>query len=339
MFELITQIIILAAIYFLVRFVLLSFIERKYLTWFGGIVLVLLMVLAFLEPTNRTVGLLWGILSFPLRPLGLVLILLGYAVRKGYKQVAGPQIMAALLILLVCSLPVTAYLLTAQSAQKPLLETRGQQDVTAARGVQGIVVLGDGGSPTDPTYRIRSQINTGEDGISVGQRSRLLYASQLYASQQARGNEPLVIVSIGPKPLEQDGISETSSITELLTSNGVPEDRIRIDLEGVDPRTSAIVSQRLLASDDAANRVPIMVVAPAINIRRVSSSFAKLNFEVIARPTDFYVFQLQGGVRLAAASDLIPNAEALVITTRVVDEYLATVYYFLRGWLVDPLTV
>jgi hypothetical protein len=339
MFELITQIIILAAIYFLVRFVLLSFIERKYLTWFGGIVLVLLMVLAFLEPTNRTVGLLWGILSFPLRPLGLVLILLGYAVRKGYKQVAGPQIMAALLILLVCSLPVTAYLLTAQSEQKPLLETRGQQDVTAARGVQGIVVLGDGGSPTDPTYRIRSQINTGEDGISVGQRSRLLYASQLYASQQARGNEPLVIVSIGPKPLEQDGISETSSITELLTSNGVPEDRIRIDLEGVDPRTSAIVSQRLLASDDAANRVPIMVVAPAINIRRVSSSFAKLNFEVIARPTDFYVFQLQGGVRLAAASDLIPNAEALVITTRVVDEYLATVYYFLRGWLVDPLTV
>ncbi len=339
MFELITQIIILAAIYFLVRFVLLSFIERKYLTWFGGIVLVLLMVLAFLEPTNRTVGLLWGILSFPLRPLGLVLILLGYAVRKGYKQVAGPQIMAALLILLVCSLPVTAYLLTAQSEQKPLLETRGQQDVTAARGVQGIVVLGDGGSPTDPTYRIRSQINTGEDGISVGQRSRLLYASQLYASQQARGNEPLVIVSIGPKPLEQDGISETSSITELLTSNGVPQDRIRIDLEGVDPRTSAIVSQRLLASDDAANRVPIMVVAPAINIRRVSSSFAKLNFEVIARPTDFYVFQLQGGVRLAAASDLIPNAEALVITTRVVDEYLATVYYFLRGWLVDPLTV
>ncbi|NJR38518.1 MAG: hypothetical protein HC781_06320 [Leptolyngbyaceae cyanobacterium CSU_1_4] len=87
MFELITQIIILAAIYFLVRFVLLSFIERKYLTWLGGIVLVLLMVLAFLEPTNRTVGLLWGILSFPLRPLGLVLILLGYAVRKGYKQV------------------------------------------------------------------------------------------------------------------------------------------------------------------------------------------------------------------------------------------------------------
>lgn len=339
MFELITQIIILAAIYFLVRFVLLSFIERKYLTWLGGIVLVLLMVLAFLEPTNRTVGLLWGILSFPLRPLGLVLILLVYAVRKGYKQVAGPQIMAALLILLICSLPVTAYLLTAQSEQKQLLEARGQQEVTAERGVAAIVVLGDGSSPTDPTYRIRSQISTGEDGISVGQRSRLFYAAQLYSSQRARGNDPLVIVSVGPKPVEQDGISETASITDLLTANGVPEDRIRIDLEGVDPRTSAVVSQRLLASTDTTARVPIMVVAPALNIRRVSSSFAKLNFDVIARPTDFYVFQLQGGLRLAAASDLIPNVEALVITTRVVDEYLATVYYFLRGWLVDPLSV
>ncbi|NJR38517.1 MAG: YdcF family protein [Leptolyngbyaceae cyanobacterium CSU_1_4] len=247
--------------------------------------------------------------------------------------------MAALLILLVSSLPVTAYLLTAQSEQRPLLETRGQQEVTAARGVEAIVVLGDGGSPTDPTYRIRSQLSSGEDGISVGQRSRLFYAAQLYSSQQARGNDPLVIVSVGPRPVEQEGISETSSVTNLLTANGVPEDRIRIDLEGVDPRTSAVVSQRLLASNDSPTRVPIMIVAPVINIRRVSSSFAKLNFDVIPRPTDFYVFQLQGGLRLAAASDLIPNVEALVITTRVVDEYLATVYYFLRGWLVDPLTV
>jgi DUF218 domain len=339
MFELITQIIILAAIYFLVRFVLLSFIERKYLTWLGGIVLVLLMVLAFLEPTNRTVGLLWGILSFPLRPLGLVLILLSYALRKGVKSVMGPQVMASLIILLICSLPVTAYLLTAQSEQRTLVETTGQQEVTAARGVESIVVLGDGGSPTDPTYRIRSQLNTGEDGISVAQRSRLLYASQLYASQRARGNDPLVIVSVGPRPLEQEGVSETSSINDLLTSNGVPQDRIRIDVEGVDPRTSALVAQRLLASNDPNARVPVMVVAPAINMRRVSSTFARLNFDVVPRPTDFYVFQLQGGLRLAAASDLIPNVEALVITTRVVDEYLTTVYYFLRGWLVDPLGV
>lgn len=337
MFELITQIIILAAIYFLVRFVLLSFIERKYLTWLGGIVLVLLMVLAFLEPNNRTVGLLWGILSFPLRPLGLVLILLGYAVREGYKKVAGPQVMAALLILLISSLPVTAYLLTAQAEQKPLVETRGQQEVTAARGVEAIVVLGDGGSPTDPTYRIRSQINTGEDGISVAQRSRLLYAAQLYSSQRARGNDPVVIVSVGPRPLDQGTISETASITDLLTANGVPSERIRIDLEGADPRTSAIITQQVLGSNDPNVRVPIMLVAPAINIRRAGSTFANLNFEVIPRPTDFYVFQLQGGLRLAAISDLIPSAEALVITTRVLDEYLATVYYFLRGWLVDPL--
>jgi uncharacterized SAM-binding protein YcdF (DUF218 family) len=205
--------------------------------------------------------------------------------------------------------------------------------------VESIIVLGDGGSPTDPTYRIRSQLNTGEDGISVAQRSRLLYASQLYASQRARGNDPLVIVSVGPRPLEQEGVSETNSINDLLTSNGVPQDRIRIDIEGVDPRTSALVAQRFLASNDANARVPVIVVAPAINMRRVSSTFARLNFEVVPRPTDFYVFQLQGGLRLAAASDLIPNVEALVITTRVVDEYLTTVYYFLRGWLVDPLGV
>ncbi|MCU0568106.1 MAG: YdcF family protein [Oculatellaceae cyanobacterium Prado106] len=337
MFELITQIIILAAIYFLVRFVLLSFIERRYLTWLGGVVLVLLLVLAFLEPTNRTVGLLWGILSFPLRPLGLVLVLLAYAMRKGTKAVMGPQVMAALLILLISSLPVTAYLLTAQSEQRTVSEVAAQQDAVATRGVSAIVVLGDGSAPTDPTYRIRAQLNTSEDGISVSQRSRLLYAAQLYNTQVNRGNDPLVIVSVGPRPLEQDGVSETTAITDVLIGNGVPRDRIRVDLEGVDPRTSAVVTQRLLASGEAAVRVPVILIAPALNIRRATSTFAKLNFEVVPRPTDFYVFQLQSGVRLAAASDLIPSAEALVITTRVIDEYLSTVYYFLRGWLVDPL--
>ncbi|NJR65742.1 MAG: hypothetical protein HC772_11080 [Leptolyngbyaceae cyanobacterium CRU_2_3] len=86
MFELITQILILVGIYFLVRFVLLTWIDKRYLTWLGGIVLVLLMVLAFLDPTNKTVGVLWGVISFPLRPLGLVLILLISSVRLGTKR-------------------------------------------------------------------------------------------------------------------------------------------------------------------------------------------------------------------------------------------------------------
>jgi len=89
----------------------------------------------------------------------------------------------------------------------------------------------------------------------------------------------------------------------------------------------------------AGPRIPIQLVTPALGLRRSASTFARLNFAIIPKPTDFYVFQSHAGLQLAALTDLIPSAEALVITSRVVDEYLATVYYFLRGWLTDPLGV
>jgi DUF218 domain len=363
MFELITQILILVGIYFLVRFVLLTWIDRRYLTWLGGIVLVLLMVLAFLDPTNKTVGVLWGVISFPLRPLGLVLILLASSVRLGTKKVYGSQVMAALMILLISSLPITAYLLTAQTEQRSALEL-SQRPVD--RDVPAIVVLGDGTGPSNPAYRLRSQLGNISDGLSVTLQSRLLYAGQLYAEQRARGNTPLVIVSAGPQPiLAQPNVTSTDVMTNFLVQRGgVESSQIRIDTASVDPRSSAIAVRQILSPGSAAEncrlyavcdngnvqevptsttaagpRVPIELVTPALGLRRAASTFARLNFAIIPKPTDFYVFQSQAGLKLAALTDLIPSAEALVITSRVVDEYLATVYYFLRGWLTDPLGV
>lgn len=361
MFELITQILILVGIYFLVRFVLLTWIDRRYLTWLGGLVLVLLLVLAFFDPTNRTVGILWGILSFPLRPLGLSLLLLGYAVSAGTKKVRGPQVMAALLILLISSLPLTAYLLTAQTEQRSALEL-SQRPVD--RDVPAIVVLGDGTAPSNPAYRLRSQLSNVADGLSVALQSRLLYASQLYAEQRARGISPIVIVSAGPQPiLAQPGVtSEQAIVNFLVQRGGVPAEQIRVEERGIDPRSSAIAVRQILTPGNVpldcrlyaicdnnieeiptttaeGPRIPIILVTPALGLRRAASTFARLNFGIIPRPTDFYVFQSQAGLRLAALTDLIPSAEALTITSRVVDEYLSTVYYFLRGWLTDPLGV
>jgi hypothetical protein len=363
MFELITQILVLVGIYFLVRFVLLTWIDRRYLTWLGGLVLVLLMVLAFLDPTNKTVGVLWGVISFPLRPLGLVLILLASSVRVGTKKVDGSQVMAALIILLIASLPLTAYLLTAQTEQKSALELSQRP---TDRDVPAIVVMGDGTTPSNPAYRLRSQLSNIADGLSVTLQSRLLYAGQLYSEQRSRGNTPLVIISAGPQPiLAQPNVTSTDVITNFLIQRaGVDSSQIRVETEGVDPRSSAIAVRKILSPGDVTDncrlyatcdngsiqeiqrdpaapgaRIPIQLVTPALGLRRSASTFARLNFAIVPKPTDFYVFQSQAGLRLAALTDLIPSAEALVITSRVVDEYLATVYYFLRGWLTDPLGV
>lgn len=363
MFELITQILLLVGLYYLLKALWPNIYNPKYFSWFGIAVLVALIFMAFIYPSNRTVGILWAILSFPLRPLGLTLVLLGYALAEGWQKVKGPQVLAAFLILLICSLPITAYLLTAQTEQRSVIEAIRRQEASNPRQVQAIVVLGE----LDPAARIRTQVTRpGEGGISISLQARLLYAAELCLNRSQRGGQPLVIVNIGPQPVDARGQplpGERQAVIDLLTSHGVPQNQIQFDTVGIDPRSSAVEVRRILLGPEGENadcrlfavcdngvkelpsagaarsRVPIALVAPAIMIRRASSTFTRLFFEVTPRPTDFYVFQLQRGWELAALTDLIPSAEALVITSRVVNEYLSTVYYFLRGWLADPLAV
>lgn len=367
MVELITQILILVGIFFLLRFVLGSLVSRNYIYWFGILTLLFILAVVFLDPDNRTAGVLWGILSFPLRPLGLVLILMSYALSRVYPIFGGkakatigvPQIMAAFLILIITSLPLTAYLLTAQSEQRTALEL---SQIPAPSNTQAIVVLGDGTSPTDPTYRVRTQLSNTSNGLSTALESRLSYAAQLYSQQASQGTAPLIIISAGPQAiLGRPGATSTDAIKSFLGRMGVPAEQINVDTEGFDPRSGAIAARKILLGPGAVeecaiyavcdndirrlptnvNRevIPVILVTPALNLRRATSTFTKLAFEVTPRPTDFYVFQLQGGLRLAALSDLIPSSEALTITSRVVDEYFAWLYYFTRGWLQDPLNV
>lgn len=367
MFELITQILILVGLYYLLRAIWPSIYNTKFFAWFGVAVLISLIVLAFIYPTNTTIGILWAILSFPLRPLGLTLVLLAFALAEGWKKANKPQVLAAFLVLLISSLPITAFLLTAQTEQRNVIEAIQRQDASNPRQVQAIVVLGDGTLPLDPAARIRTQVTgPGSGAVSVTLQARLFFAAEQYSLRAQRGSNPLVIVSIGPQPRPDDRgrhlwPSEEKAVVDLLIRCGIPASQIRIDTQGVDPRSSAIsvlqilglgsdVNCRIFAvCDDSVRqlptvgsgrpRVPIVLITPALMIRRSTSTFNNVGFEVIPRPTDFYVFQLQRGIGLAALTDLLPSAEALVITTRVINEYLATVYYFIRGWLADPLTV
>lgn len=362
MFELITQILILVGIYYLIRALWPALYNAKYFAWFGVAVLISLIVMAFVAPTNRTVAILWIVISFPLRPLGLTLSLLVYALAEGWQKAKGAQVLSAFLILLICSLPVTAYLLTAQTEQRSVVEAIQRQESANPRGVQAIVVLGDGLAPLDPASRVRTQGGKVGSGVSVTMQSRLIYAAELYANRSQRGSNPLVIVSIGPPPLDANGkalVGEGPVVTDVLTSRGVPQSQIKLDTDGVDPRSSAVAVRQILGFGDNADcrifavcddkvkelqpggvgpSVPIVLVSQALMVRRASSTFTRLYFEVVARPTGFYCFQFQSGWQLQALVELVPSAEALSITSAVVNEYLTTVYYFLRGWLADPLT-
>lgn len=337
--EILTRILLIALLVWLVWYVIKNIIPESYLTILGGLVLVLFLLLLFQDPSDRILGALWEVISFPLKPLGLSIILLILALRKGIKGADGNLVLWALVILWLFSTPLIAYWLMLQTQQGAEQLAARTNDIAV---VNVIAVLGDGVSPADPAYRGGTQFSDPDDGFDNTFVSRLLYSAELYAQQRALGGDPLVIVSPGPQ-LERPTKDIREDIQAILVGAGVPPGQIRVDEEGRDIRSSAVAIREILNEQEGyiERGYRVMLVAPAVKIRRARAAFAKalgvLDENVVAAPTDFYGFQIQGGDIVMRLNDVVPDVEALTLSTRVIEEYLATVYYFLRGWLLNPL--
>jgi uncharacterized SAM-binding protein YcdF (DUF218 family) len=339
MFELLTRILLWAFIFGILWYIFSQFIPRVYLTWLGGLLVAAFIILSFLDPTDRTVSVVWNLLSLPLQPLGLTIVLLLSSLRGGVNKTTGNAVLAALLILLISSTPVVAYWLTNQTQQTVFSSLSAAGDRTADPAtVRAIVILGDNADPGGSAYRTRTQLNAAEAGFSTALTPRLIFASELYGTQVDQGNNPLVIVSLGPQ-LDASAVNEAQAVTDFLVSRGVPAERVLIESTGVNLRSVGVEVNRLLRDRGFAQGDTTILVASAINIRRAGSTFAQLGLDPILRPTDLYSFQIQPppDEELLVLEDLVPNVDALALTTRVVEEYLASIYYFLRGWLVNPL--
>ncbi|MEB3358950.1 MAG: YdcF family protein [Synechococcales bacterium] len=336
--EVITRLLLIALLIWLVWYVIKEIIPDKYLTILGGLVVVLFVVLAFQDPSDRFIGTLWQVISFPLKPLGLAIVLLIVSLREGLEKANGNLVLWALIVLLVFSLPLVAYWLTNQTQQSA--------EQIAALGDDGqiadvIVVVGEGLNTADPAYRSGTQFNNPDDGLGNTFVARLQYAGLLYQEQVSRGGAPLVLISPGPQ-IERDGNVLTGNIQAILAGTGVPADQVIVDLEGSDLHSSAEATRDILANYGLIERgYNLILVTSALKIRRARSAFAEtlgiLPNRIVPAPTDFYGFQVQSGDLLMRLTDIIPSVEALTLSTQVLEEYLAVVYYFVRGWLYDPL--
>lgn len=308
MFLLLTRILLWLLIGTIFYYLLLRILPKKYLTWFGGLVLFIFVVLAFINPAqSRLVSDAWTVLSFPLKPLGLAIVLLMTALRKGAKAVTGNQVLAALIILTLSSVPIVASSLAQQAEREAIVFER--TPVTSQR-VAAIVVLAQG--------------TTQSDQPSADPNSRLAYAAQLYQQQSPFGNAPLMIVNTDIDPNE---------ITRQLGRLGVPETQVVIDPRGVDLRTSAEEVNRIMSTRGLRNR-RVLLVSPAINSRRATLTFANFGITAIPRSTEF----VDSSARSLRVENFVPNVQSMVVTTRVVNEFLTSIYYFLRGWQAPAVT-
>lgn len=197
-----------------------------------------------------------------------------------------------------------------------------------------------------------------EQPIQLTERGDILtYTNQLYQDERARGTAPLVLVSAGTRPERarkqgetRDEVSEAADARRFLQRLGVPTG----DIIG-DSNSPTIIDSARNAREELQRRGvnfgnQLILVASAIEMNRATLTFTRefnLNnvpLSVISRPTNFYTLPPRESLRGRAQgrdvvernfqlSDLLPSIDALSLSSKVLNEYIASIYYFLRGWI------
>ncbi|NET32315.1 MAG: YdcF family protein [Cyanothece sp. SIO1E1] len=372
MFLLLTRILLWLLLGRVLWFLLVKLIPTKSLAWFGGLVILAILALAYFDqPTSGLASSGWDLLSAPLKPLGLAMVLLVFALAQKdleLKKLTGKLVLASLLVLYLFSIPLIANPLVEQAEQALTRDRLLQQQICGnlcpveltgvdPTTVGAIVVLGQRVTQAQSGQLRTFPINERVPLMDTALASRLAYAGELY--QEEALPSALVIVSAGPTEREQDrteDIDEEQEIRQLLAER-VPPTQIVIESTGLNVHATAvrvreILEERGLSPEDTR----VLIVAPATMIRRASLTFAQndINIPVTARPSEFYrplsspnfvangadetpVLERVGEViqEVVKFPNIIPSVETLAMSTQVVKEYLTSIYYFLRGWLPD----
>jgi uncharacterized SAM-binding protein YcdF (DUF218 family) len=339
MFLLLTRVILWLLLFTLVYYVLAQLIPKEYLAWIGGIFLFVILVLVFINTNDTFVLAAGSIISFPLKPLGLSLLLLFFGItgikKNALKNEGYFQLWTAFLILLLSSTPYLAYQL-AQQAEREFIQAEQQRreicqdrcptNITSpgTQRARAIVVLGHESPQGNLAYIRQVQINDISD--------RLIYASQVYQEQLALQNRPLLIISTGYN-FTKDNNNQSSDLTTTMSKLGVPPDRLIIENNSVNLHSSAVAVEQILKQRGLGNK-EIILITSGLNSNRARLTFAQMRFKVTPRTEEFYTLPSGNiSIKNLKFQDFIPNVEALTITTQVVEEFLASLYYFLRGWL------
>ncbi|MDX2241660.1 MAG: YdcF family protein [Leptolyngbyaceae cyanobacterium bins.302] len=375
-FLLLTQILLWIVVGLVIWYFLSKVLDQKFLGLLVLLLLLAVIVLAFfrggINEPGSVLEILWRLISFPLTPLGLglILLLVLFNSPKAAKGLVRNLIIGALILLALGSIPLVAYFL-AQELEMEAIELIAPAPQLEAGGRQVIVLLGR--NTTRP--QLRPRVNpvpqdppAVERAITANQfeilstlpvqltehGDNIVYAAQLYQQETQRGTNPLIVVSAGQRSDRRrqetevrEEISEARDIQRMLTQTfRVPENGILMDHENGNIRSSAEKVRELLQNQQINYGNQIMLVGSALNMNRAALTFREVFREsrIIARPTDFYTLPDRRRLEAVAVgrdivereiqiTDILPTADAFCLSSKALQEYLNSFYYFLRGWI------
>jgi uncharacterized SAM-binding protein YcdF (DUF218 family) len=372
-FLLLTQVLLWLVVGLIAWFVLLRLLPRPFLGMLVLLLILAVLGLSFIAgpPVDGSVlEILWRIISFPFTPLGLFIILLMVLLTGKPSKIAKNAIIIGMIVLALGSIPFFSYYLI-QELETEGIEQIQAFPALEGGGRRVIVLMGQGttrlqlrprqGNAPATTEKAERPISSAAFDVLTRlpiqlteKGNRLIYAAQLYQEQVQAGTNPVIVITAGTRSdrQQQEGekkeeISEARDIQTFLTQTmRVPESGILLEHDGRTVHRSAENVKKLLDDQRINYGNQVTVVTTAMNMHRTSLTFKEV-FDgptIVSRPTDFYTLPkpeslrklVQGRdliQRLPQASDFLPSAEAFCTSTDAINEYLASIYYFLRGWI------
>lgn len=375
-FLLLTQVLLWIVVGLVGWYVILKGLPRPFLSLLVLLLILAILALAFVQGPPSEGGVLealWRVISFPLTPfgLGLILLLMLLSPRVKLGKWASRWVSLALILLALSSVPIVANYLAQELEYEAIEQVQATQPLPAgARRV--IVLLGNGttrlfvrprqGTPptappgqTDRPIAPASYDIISQQPVQVTEKADLLmYTAQLYQQEAAAGTNPLIVVSAGPRyerirqTGEQDNdASEARDIQTFFSRTlNIPETSILLDSNGTNAHRSAENVRRLLTDQQINFGNQLLLVDSAISMNRSVLTFRQVfsDSTVYARPSDFYALPPQQSLarivqgrdliqRNVLVTDFIPTVDSFGISSRAIEEYLTSLYYFLRGWI------
>ena len=249
-------------------------------------------------------------------PLGLACILLLFALFLCFKHsrwVFIPVSLALAILLIAGNMRVSNNII--KSLEWQYLP---QGELPSA---EAMVVLGGATRSIDRPRILPDLLESGD---------RLLYAAKLYQD----GKAPLIILSGGRITWKGGEGSEAQDMATILEIMGVPKEAMILEPKSLNTYQNAVYTKQIL---EAKGIKEILLITSAAHMPRSLAIFKKQGIKAIAAPTDFLVSELDISQANYSSEgkiiSLLPEAEYLYATTRVLKEYIGTLVYRLRGWL------
>lgn len=243
-------------------------------------------------------------------PIGLVIELALLALlllHFGRRKASATFLLAALLLLWVSSMPIVAAALYGR------LERDFPPVALEEIPVSDCIVLLGGVIEPALYPRVDFEMHEGID--------RVYKAAQLYRA----GKGKVLIVAGGNLPWAPSDQPEAQVIRTLLLEWGVPATAIVLDKASRNTWENAVNSGALL--EKLGCEAPLLVTSAAHMTRSVAA-FKRVGVAVFAVSADVRVIRNP----TVTVFDFVPDADALLMTTDTVREWLGRRVYKLRGW-------